>query len=355
MRTEAFRGLGGYRLDQSEDYDLWLRFEERFGIAALEEPVIRYRFHPGPVLGHEARAAGARARCACGRRRRRGGQGSPIRSTASTHLDDGGRRAARCDARGDRRVRRRRRGAVVGDLAARRSGRRGGRAARHGGGGSGGAVAADARATRAAAPAQARGPARARPRVGTSPRRLGAAVRILQISTADRGGGAEAVALSLHRALRARGHEAWLAVGYRRTDEEGVVEIGGAGSRRGRALTRSRRAARRGAGSRGLSLPGVAARARPAPRGAGRRSRPQPPRRLLRPAGAAGAGWTSSARRDVARRLAPDGPLRAPARLGRLAARLRRLPASRHVSGAARGTVRRSTSPANARSTRGSS
>jgi glycosyltransferase involved in cell wall biosynthesis len=61
-------------------------------------------------------------------------------------------------------------------------------------------------------------------------------VRILQISTADRGGGAEAVALSLHRALRARGHEAWLAVGYRRTDEEGVVEIGGAGSRRQRAL-----------------------------------------------------------------------------------------------------------------------
>jgi glycosyltransferase involved in cell wall biosynthesis len=61
-------------------------------------------------------------------------------------------------------------------------------------------------------------------------------VRILQISTADRGGGAEAVALSLHRALRSRGHDAWLAVGYRRTDEEGVVEIGGAGSRRDRAL-----------------------------------------------------------------------------------------------------------------------
>jgi glycosyltransferase involved in cell wall biosynthesis len=62
-------------------------------------------------------------------------------------------------------------------------------------------------------------------------------VRILQISTSDRGGGAEAVALSLHRGLRARGHEAWLAVGYRRTDEQGVVEIGGAGSRRRRALS----------------------------------------------------------------------------------------------------------------------
>jgi glycosyltransferase involved in cell wall biosynthesis len=62
-------------------------------------------------------------------------------------------------------------------------------------------------------------------------------VNVLQVSTADRGGGAEAVALSLHRALRARGHDAWLAVGYRRTSEEGVLEIGDAGSRRRRALT----------------------------------------------------------------------------------------------------------------------
>jgi glycosyltransferase involved in cell wall biosynthesis len=62
-------------------------------------------------------------------------------------------------------------------------------------------------------------------------------VKVLQVSTADRGGGAEAVALELHRELRARGHEAWLAVGYRRTNEQGVLEIGGAGSRRRRALS----------------------------------------------------------------------------------------------------------------------
>jgi glycosyltransferase involved in cell wall biosynthesis len=62
-------------------------------------------------------------------------------------------------------------------------------------------------------------------------------VNVLQISTADRGGGAEAVALQLHRALRARGRDAWLAVGYRKTAEEGVLEIGQAGSRRRRALT----------------------------------------------------------------------------------------------------------------------
>lgn len=47
LRADAFRELGGYRLDQSEDYDLWLRFDERFGVVALREPVIRYRLHPG--------------------------------------------------------------------------------------------------------------------------------------------------------------------------------------------------------------------------------------------------------------------------------------------------------------------
>jgi hypothetical protein len=47
MRAAAFRELGGYRFDQAEDYDLWLRFEERFGATALAEPVIRYRLHPG--------------------------------------------------------------------------------------------------------------------------------------------------------------------------------------------------------------------------------------------------------------------------------------------------------------------
>jgi glycosyltransferase involved in cell wall biosynthesis len=51
-------------------------------------------------------------------------------------------------------------------------------------------------------------------------------VNVLQVSTSDRGGGGEAVALGLHRALRRRGHEVWLAVGRRTTDEEGVLAIG---------------------------------------------------------------------------------------------------------------------------------
>src|SRR5262249_47970924 len=83
---------------------------------------------------------------------------------------------------------------------------------------------------------QARGSPRPRGRVGAATGRLGTRVKVLQISTADLGGGAEAVALSLHRGLLARGHEAGLAVGFKRTREEGVVQVPGAGSRRRRAL-----------------------------------------------------------------------------------------------------------------------
>jgi glycosyltransferase involved in cell wall biosynthesis len=48
---------------------------------------------------------------------------------------------------------------------------------------------------------------------------------ILQISTRDVGGGAEAVALNLHRAYRARGHGATLLVGERTTQIEGVQRL----------------------------------------------------------------------------------------------------------------------------------
>jgi hypothetical protein len=74
MRTSAFRELGGYRLDQAEDYDLWLRFQERYGVAAIEEPVIRYRFHPGQfsVTKLERQALGALCVQAAARDRRAG-------------------------------------------------------------------------------------------------------------------------------------------------------------------------------------------------------------------------------------------------------------------------------------------
>ncbi len=54
---------------------------------------------------------------------------------------------------------------------------------------------------------------------------------VLQVNTSDRGGGAEAVALALHRALRAREVEATLVVGFRRTDEAGVRDLSSAAPR----------------------------------------------------------------------------------------------------------------------------
>jgi hypothetical protein len=74
MRTEASHALGGYRLDQSEDYDLWLRLDERYDVAALAEPVIRYRLHPGQfsVTKLERQALGSLCVRAAARERRAG-------------------------------------------------------------------------------------------------------------------------------------------------------------------------------------------------------------------------------------------------------------------------------------------
>ncbi|HEY3082185.1 MAG TPA: glycosyltransferase [Chloroflexota bacterium] len=55
------------------------------------------------------------------------------------------------------------------------------------------------------------------------PPNLAARPRVLQVSTSDVGGGAEKIALSLHRAYRARGYESWLAVGAGGSSADGVV------------------------------------------------------------------------------------------------------------------------------------
>ncbi len=87
MRADALRALGGYRLDQAEDYDLWLRFEERYGVAALSEPVIRYRLHPGQfsVTRLERQALGFLCVRAAALARRRG-QPDPLAGV--DRLDD---------------------------------------------------------------------------------------------------------------------------------------------------------------------------------------------------------------------------------------------------------------------------
>ena len=50
-------------------------------------------------------------------------------------------------------------------------------------------------------------------------------MRILQVSTYDISGGAESVALTLASAYRECGHESWLAVGFKKADDQNVFEI----------------------------------------------------------------------------------------------------------------------------------
>lgn len=50
-------------------------------------------------------------------------------------------------------------------------------------------------------------------------------MRILQMNSHDCGGGAESVALQLHREYLKAGHDAWLAVGNRRSNDDRVVTI----------------------------------------------------------------------------------------------------------------------------------
>lgn len=50
-------------------------------------------------------------------------------------------------------------------------------------------------------------------------------MHILQVNTSDAGGGAEGSAWNLFQAYRSRGHESWLAVGYKRGTNPNVIEI----------------------------------------------------------------------------------------------------------------------------------
>jgi len=50
-------------------------------------------------------------------------------------------------------------------------------------------------------------------------------LNILRVSTTDIGGGAEKTARKLFRACDERGHNSWLAVGYKRSHDSRVLEI----------------------------------------------------------------------------------------------------------------------------------
>lgn len=71
IRREALEGVGGYRLERAEDYDLWLRIADAWKLANLPDPVLLYRHHPHQYsVSHLGRqAAGALAARAAARLR----------------------------------------------------------------------------------------------------------------------------------------------------------------------------------------------------------------------------------------------------------------------------------------------
>jgi glycosyltransferase involved in cell wall biosynthesis len=78
MRASAVRELGGYRDlagRTAQDYDLWLRMSERWPLANLAAPLLRYRVHSGQISVSKLRtqAAAAALYCALARQRRSSG------------------------------------------------------------------------------------------------------------------------------------------------------------------------------------------------------------------------------------------------------------------------------------------
>jgi len=61
MRRDAYEAVGGYRsiAVPCEDLDLWLRLAERYQLANLTEPLLRYRLHPRQVSSRDAEATAA--------------------------------------------------------------------------------------------------------------------------------------------------------------------------------------------------------------------------------------------------------------------------------------------------------
>jgi hypothetical protein len=88
MRRSALEAVGGYRIDQAEDYDLWLRLAERWDLANLREPMTLYRLHPGQgsLDTLELQTRGRLAAVAAAKARRAGGR-DPLEGTHALTLD----------------------------------------------------------------------------------------------------------------------------------------------------------------------------------------------------------------------------------------------------------------------------
>ena len=80
-RRTAVLEAGGYRsvTETAEDYDLWLRLDERFSLANLPETLLRYRRHPKQVsTGVNWRQRLARDMALLSARERRAGRPDPL-------------------------------------------------------------------------------------------------------------------------------------------------------------------------------------------------------------------------------------------------------------------------------------
>ena len=86
IRRDALEQAGGYRLNEAEDFDLWLRLSEGWQLANLVEPVLLYREHPGQVtLTTIERQVTATMAAHASARARRAGRHDPL--AAATELD----------------------------------------------------------------------------------------------------------------------------------------------------------------------------------------------------------------------------------------------------------------------------
>jgi len=54
LRLEAARAVGDFEpeLRTQQDYEYWLRFSKRYPLAYIDEPLVRYRRHPGQLTDH---------------------------------------------------------------------------------------------------------------------------------------------------------------------------------------------------------------------------------------------------------------------------------------------------------------